>query len=302
MLLVAGVALALSAAALASREHRHKAVGSERGTLPVLVERFVAVIPRANSEGYEHPRRDDRERLGDAFDDALRGNAEDAAEDAAKSGYEVVRLQRRGRPSLLVLRDAHRDARGWGLFVAGAATGSRVVVELPHPIADYASERVGAQLFDAIGARALLVAGADRRANRDGSADVAHERHSVFALLSRVAARPGDIVIQLHGFDGEEHGGYGDVVLSNGTPEASPLVRALARRLRSLRLDVCVFDGAGCATLGATTNVEGRSARSEGAEFLHVELVRRLRAEPRPRAAVVRALAAALRERRIAGG
>lgn len=301
-LLVVGVALGLSAAAVAVRHQHHVDVGSQRWSLRGLVDRFVAGIPRLNSEGYDHPRRRDRETLAAAFADALRGAATHAAEDAAKAGYQVVRLRRRGRRSLLVLRDDRRDTRGWGLFVAAPGTGSRVVVEVAHPISDYATERVGAELAGATGARALLVAGADRRANRDGSADVAHERNSVFALVSRVAARPGDVVVQPHGFDGGKHVSEGDVVISNGTPHPSPLVRAVARRLRSLHLDVCLFPDARCGTLGATTNVEGQSARARGAAFLHVELVHRLRDDPRPRAAIVGALAAALRERGFLGG
>jgi hypothetical protein len=135
-LLAAGAALGLGSAALAVRHDRRVTIGSERGGIRTLVGRFVAEIPRANSEGYDHPRRGDREALADAFAEALRGRAAQAGESAARADYQIVQLRWRGRSSHLVLRDARRDPRGWGLFVASPANRSRVIVEVPHPISD----------------------------------------------------------------------------------------------------------------------------------------------------------------------
>jgi gamma-polyglutamate biosynthesis protein CapC len=63
-----------------------------------------------------------------------------------------------------VLREppgALRQLRGWGVVVVRPDAATELVVEVPHPVHDTASLISGAVLFQALGARMLLVSGVD---------------------------------------------------------------------------------------------------------------------------------------------
>ena len=183
------------------------------------------------------------------------------------------------RPILIVAEEVDdEELRGVGLYAVrpGAGAPPDLVVEVPHPRADRWTEELGQQLFTALDAEALFVAGAHRSAD-DGAADVAHEPASTFAAVDRAVVGPGTVVLQVHGFDESKHEGSEEVVVSSAEPTPAPLVRALEAALEDAGIETCVYDGRRCRALAGTKNVQAAHARNVGATFIHLELAPDLR-------------------------
>lgn len=210
----------------------------------------------------------------------------DGREATAPQGYE---LAAQGDVDVLAEKAVDGRTRGWGLFAARRDSSSTVVVEVPHPRADLLTEDIGADVFDAAGARALLVAGAHRSAS-DGAADVAHEPDSVFARVDQAVVRPGWTVLQLHGFAEASHDIGAEAVVSSSSATPGPVVEAIAEALGRNGISTCVYDGVTCQGLGGTQNVEAAHARDVGASFVHLELADSVRKDPQRRRDVVAAL------------
>lgn len=302
--LVAGLAIAASASVLGRDGHDRPDPSAVR--LTASVRELLRTMPQRGSEAYDRPSEAEAEALALAFAAASAGRAPQARALAQPLGYEL-RAATEPAGAVILLEPAGRRAarsgsgpdaqpgHGWGLYVHAPGSRRPVVVEVTHPLADRGTARLGLELFTQAEARVLLVAGAHRGANADGSADVADTKASAFEAVHRVVARPGTVLVQLHGFDGGERPGeYGDVVLSSGTTRITPTVSGAADALRAAGFEVCEFDGERCSQLGATGNVQGDSARAAGAEFLHVELSGVLRDDPAVRRRAIAALAAAL--------
>lgn len=280
------------------------ALRSERGSLPALVERFADDIPGPDSGGYEVPAAGDAAAIAQAMKAIQEGRIEDAADLAAPLGYEVVRFEEVPTGRHLILLAEHRessneDSRGWGLFVYSPAAASTALIEVPHPVADLASEDVGVRTFLAADAQALLIAGANREADDGGQADVAHRADSVFEAVHRELLGTVPTVLQVHGFDSAAHTrSFGDAVVSSGTAHLTSVADTLAGDLESAGWTVCRYDGKHCRGLGGTTNVQGDSTRALSAEFLHVELGLEPRRDSVTRARVATAIARVLRDSR----
>jgi hypothetical protein len=190
---------------------------------------------------------------------------------------------------------------GWGMYVIPAGPSRPLLVEVAHPVHDVNTPQVGVQAFRDGDAAGLLVAGAHRYANTDGSSDVAHVDGTMFAEVNRALVRRGHAVLQPHGFDEDDPGrasadsDYGDVVVSAGTSPPSPAVDAVSTALREVGFAVCEYDGDRCADLGATQNVQGQWCREVGATFVHLELARDVRDDPARRALAARTVVKTLR-------
>jgi hypothetical protein len=136
-------------------------------------------------------------------------------------------------------------------------------------------------IYRALDARALLVAGAQRHANRDGSADVAHAPESIFqsihlALSQEVQKTTGDVIIlQIHGFHASNHKGYPEVVFGLGK-DPLPKEVAIAKKIKDalaqqgISAGICTGVESNLMELCAKTNVQGVSTK-EGS-FIHIEL------------------------------
>jgi hypothetical protein len=175
------------------------------------------------------------------------------------------------------------SAHGWGSVVLGGGP-LRQVVEVPHPVADRLTGRLGLELFLAMPGSALLVAGAHRSAG-GGAADVAHRADSVFHAFACVLAARAGVEVQVHGFADERLPGA-DAVVSPGAGQAGERHLALRDALTGRGFTV----GSG-AELAGRTNVQGVAAAARGSAFLHLELSRTPRADPGRRAEVVAAVA-----------
>jgi len=170
LLAVVVVAAVTMAALVTEGRETHVVVGG--AALDRLVEWLLVTLPGPGSGGYDQPRRDQADALARAYAAARSGDAARAALLAAPLGYGVRRL---GEGDALALALAPRPraddepGHGWGLFVHAPAAPADLVVEVVHPRADVRTALLGLLAFRATEAGDLLIAGAHRAANADGS-------------------------------------------------------------------------------------------------------------------------------------
>jgi hypothetical protein len=266
------------------------AVRKASGRLDRLVDGLVAAMYRRKT--YREPRAWQAARLARAYTAVRAGKLRRAALLSASLGYEVVRFRDTGsRRSVVLLAERVPRRRGWGLYVHSPGSRSALVVEVAHPGADIKTERVGVEVFRHAHASDLFVAGAHRYAAADESSDVAHNSRSAYEAVHRARLQDRPTVLQPHGFDSGERGRqFGEIVISSGDAPTAP-VRSVAQDLRAAGFKTCLYEPGHCEGLGATTNVQGQSARAAGAVFVHLELALRLRETRALRARVVSILA-----------
>ncbi len=249
------------------------------GDLGAVVEDFESKIPRRHSEGYGAPTPAERSQMAAAWDAVEVGDLERAASIASGLSYEVVHYTdtATGRTSILLQERRRRDGswpHGWGLFVSSPQSPSAVVTEVPHPLSDVHTPAIGVTAFRRGNGRALLIAGAHRYANRDGSADVAHRSDSVFEAIHQAALSPSSRVHSVHGFTTTAPAP--DIVVSRGA-RPTRTTTVVRDALIDAGFSVCLFDGEDCTELAGTSNVQGQSSRAVGVEFVHVEAHRAVR-------------------------
>lgn len=208
----------------------------------------------------------------------------------APPGYDDV-LVGEGPESAVLLREED-PAIGQGTFVVRPRAVAPVVVEVPHPRADKATEQIGTAWFSRGRVRALLVAGAHRRAGH-GLADVTHTPGTTFDRVSAALATRGTTIVQLHGFDQGAHHVAADVILSSASTSPTPQVLRIAEELTRRGIRVCVYGRDSCP-LGALTNVQAPVAQRAGASFIHVEMSAPVRVDPARWGVVVDCLATVL--------
>lgn len=216
-------------------------------------------------------------------DGAARGVLEDA-------GFSVGTARNAAGAEYLVARSEPASERSWGLVALPLNRPPRLLVEVPHPNADYDTEDVGLAVLATVPDAVYLQAGAHRRAD-DERADVAHQQGSLFhALAVDLSTRLRIPQLQLHGF-GERDDLDADVVLGGGPDDPAPAVRTLADRLEESGVEVCRAWAGRCSELEGRTNVQGRAAALAGLPFAHVEMSAELRSRPEKVAPVLASLA-----------
>jgi hypothetical protein len=263
--------------------------------LQELVVSFVRTIPGPDSDAMALPTEAQRHRFIDGLRAAEAGDPERAEALVAPLAYGVRTVVDSATHRTLYVFEERREEGGgwhhaWGLYVIPAGPSRPLFVEVTHPVHDVNTPQVGVQAFRQGDAAGLLVAGAHRYANSDGSSDVAHVDRTMFAEVNRALVDSRHTVLQPHGFDEADRerasgdSDYGDVVVSAGTAPPPPAVGAVSTALREVGFAVCEYDGDRCADLGATQNVEGQWCREVGATFVHLELARDVRDDPSRRA------------------
>lgn len=256
--------------------------GSFRNQIRALEEN----MPREKSQAYIVPT--EKEQADFARLVAMLGNNDlaGAADLAAENHYRLTYYEDRGDDHALnyLLRENRPVEKGWGLYAFRVGSTRNIIVEAPHPLYDRRTSSVALDIYRALDARALLIAGAHRNANRDGSADVAHAPESIFqtvheTLVQEVNAPSGDLIIlQIHGFHTSKHDGYPQAVFGFGE-KTDPLELALAKRLeeafaeQKLTLGLCI--GEAWRDLCGRMNIQ--AATSHSALFIHIELDEKIR-------------------------
>lgn len=274
--------------ASAARGSRY-AIETSSGDLVSYVNDYVGRNPGRGSNSYEVPSSRARASMSDAWRAVINGDLQKAADLAGPLGYGVVRYTDVATNIQVVLLAERRTVdgvwdRGWGLFGWAPTNEAAMIVEVAHPVADVDTEDMGVVAFRAASARGLLVAGAHRYANVDGAADVAHRTDSVFHAVHDLTLTAAPDVLQPHGYADStvEH----DVVVSRGAAPSTVTID-VDTALDGIPLDSCLYDGAECAELAGTRNVQGASTRAGSGDFVHLEVARRVRNDASARDAVV---------------
>ncbi|UGY91957.1 hypothetical protein [Streptomyces gobiensis] len=245
--------------------------------------------------GYRPPDREERQTVAEGVGLLLDGRPEDSQRRLSDVDFGLRMLTDRvsGREFAEVADTAENGEanRGWGRIYIDLSATARWSVQVPHPVADQDSERLGVGVLRGTPGGVLVLAGAHREAGQGNAADVAHRRDTVFhAICDELLERqlPG---VQIHGFANESVPEF-DVVLSTGKgTKGRDQARELAGALRGEGLEVCRAWARPCELAGST-NVQGRRAAAEKVPFLHIEFNRDVRASKDRSRQVVDAMAA----------
>lgn len=211
--------------------------------------------------------------------------AKPAAETSAPEGFSARQYE---AANLLLLAET-RNRRGANVTVLRSDFAANVFVEVPHSFFDAGTLPIGFQLFDELGARALLINTFHRGGNDSAEVrkrlalsgrspfDAAHREDSYFHIAHRAAVQeaPDAWFVQLHGFSDESVPGV-DAIVSPGPTQTdvAPLAQRFRAELPDFEFRVYPEE---IRTLGGTTNVQGKLNREVSAPFVHLELSARLR-------------------------
>ncbi len=248
-----------------------------------------------------------------AFEAALKaliaGDMAQATVAAGKAGYGIQRIEQ-GGVGYVIMQDTRRPVVGATVYLATAPTRD-IILSAPHPVVDWATDIESAIAMPKLGARALILAGANRCAalrksscsghtsvcgsrERYRASDGAHNTATLFHLAHAVLARswPQSVVVQLHGFGRRDTRAW--VVLSDGSYAKRPRGQDLTERVRDrIRVRLGADDKAvSCQdpedarysfrALCSRSNVQGRmlngssnvcekSTQTASGRFLHIE-------------------------------
>ncbi len=281
------------------------------GGLASLVAEFRRTIPGAGSGGFLEPAAAELRRFRECAQALFAGETERAAACFETVGYELRTLEDPSTGKLYdVALEKEPRTKGGGLYILDRASERNVVVGVPHPLYDVGTAEEGCAIFQALGARALFLAGAHRCAAEAASpcrgrteacgggeyriSDAAHNASTFFHAAHEAAYSldPKPIAISLHGQSSSALG----AILSDGTSRAAgpeALVNRLrdALRRRGVPSRSCNAREHSGLELCGTTNVQGRlfngspdpcssAAPSASGLFLHIEQSRSLRRDP----------------------
>ncbi|MFE6883877.1 hypothetical protein [Streptomyces sp. NPDC057702] len=249
----------------------------------------VADFPREG--GYRPPTRAERAHLRAGVALVLDGRPEAARKPLAAVGYTARTVRLAGTERLVAqVTEERATRRGWGEAYVDLGAPVWWSAQVPHPVSDLRSERVGAELFRRAPGGVLVVAGARRDAGKGDIADMAHRNDSAFdAICTLLTMRriPG---IQLHGF-ADESAPESDVVISPGAGDAGAVIKEAARTVAGAGFEVCRAWRRDCGALEGTTNTQGEVAARHAVPFLHVEISHSVRDSAADRSRLAAALA-----------
>ena len=287
-------------------------VNIDSGDLLAYVDTFVARIPRKYSStlvnGYDVPTVAEISGMAAVMNAIQAGDLESAASLAVPYSYKITQYTdtATGRPLVILSEIQNADGtwpHAWGMYIIASDTAtSDTLIEVPHTLADLNTERSGVLMFRQTRAKALLLAGSHRYANQDSSSDMAHVQSSVFETMHEQLLASTSVVIQPHGYSKTNYStaAPSDSVLSSGTSESSTLIEAVNTSVKATNFTSCIYTGDldnssiesanPCYELGATTNVQGISARALGARFVSAETETAVRTDVGRNAAYVSAL------------
>jgi hypothetical protein len=256
-------------------------VNTRTGDLLDQVYQLEDFMPLAKSGGYVLPTKEERASYSEIISSLEAGDLVNASGLARGHGYALLRYLDLGDKEKVsyLLQEGIPVSKGWGLYLIREEAANNIIVEAPHPLSDKQSELIALDIYRALDARALLIAGAHRDANDDAKADVAHTKYSIFQSVHETLLRKTPVfsdvpvVLQIHGFTAKKRPGYPNIILGFGK-KASWAEIALAKEIvgalasRGLEAGYCVDDS--WPDLCAKKNVQG-SSKGE-AVFIHIEL------------------------------
>lgn len=252
------------------------------------VYRLQDLMPLEDSDGFVVPTRTEQSTFSEIVSRLESGDLIYASDLAEKNTYTLVRYLDLGdeKAASYLLRERVPISKGWGLYVIRADGANNIIVEAPHPIADKNTDLIALNIYRALNARALLIAGAHRSTDPGGLADVTHAPESIFqsvheALLKKSISFPDiPVVLQIHGFAARKHPGYPNIVLGFGQKASQAeisLSKELADALTALGIDTGTCEGDSWQDLCGTKNVQG--SNKNNAIFIHIELDETVRSD-----------------------
>ena len=264
------------------------------GKLRNQISRLEKDMPRANSEGFVIPTDEQKQAFFAIVSSLGSGKLEEALSASAANGYELLWYTDQNDNNAVdyVLREIDPAKNGWGLYIFRAGATSNVIIEAPHPIYDEGTPDLAADVFRALDARALLVAGAHRDANRDGSADVSDQPQTIFQAVHEaeieqsMMATGSAIVLQIHGFRSSKHPAYPQVIISyehgNDTNpielvEGQQLAGKIVNALNANGVKAGLCNGKTWRDLCGSTNIQ--AVLMTRGVFIHIELDETIRAK-----------------------
>lgn len=250
--------------------------------------------------GYRAPTRAERDAVMEGVSALFDGNVDKARARLAGVDYRLDTFTDGpdGRRFAEVADAAARPGsanRGWGRVYVDLGAPPRWSVQVPHPIADQDTERLGAQVLRGAPGGVMVLAGAHRKAGSGFDADaggaeeedtaasgdvadMAHRTDSVFHAVVTELTRRGLPGIQLHGFADSSAPAAGAVVSTGSGNTAAADAERLAAQLEGRGIRPCRAWAANCR-LSGRNNEQGRLAAEHGTRFLHLELARSVRAD-----------------------
>ena len=200
----------------------------------------------------------------------------------AEAGFDVLSADS-GQLTLVVEQASQRAGRGFFVLRAGLP----VMLQMPHAFKDELTREIGVSVFKRSQFSAAAWNTVPRKYEQNGqviNADMAHLTNTYFIAFSRAFARhyPQGNIVQLHGFDQSKRSSstaaFADVIMSNGSGNASPLLKKLAVELQQkTKFNILVYPD-DVRELGATTNTVAADLRDIGfTQFTHIEMSRGFR-------------------------
>jgi len=257
-----------------------------KGNLRNQVHHLENDMPGANSEGYVVPSHKEQVAFAELVIALEVGDLVHASQIATLNHYKLQYYEDRNDSNAInyLLQENKPIQKGWGLYVFRVDSASNIIVEAPHPLFDIHTPSIALDIYRALDAHALLIAGAHRNANADGSADVAHFSDSIFQSVHNVLSHgsytsSGEVVfLQIHGFQSRDHTGYPQVVIGFGAKIPSPhfsLANKMMDALNKQGISVGLCTGDAWQDLCGTKNTQ--AITSDGAMFIHIELDEKIR-------------------------
>lgn len=269
-------------------------IATERGDLREFITAFKTTLPDIDSHGYRDPAPAELAEVLASLESALVGDLTAAASGLDPHGYDLLRFEDTTEQVVhLMVCERQPMERGWALLLINISPAARrVLVEVPHPIWDSQSPELGIEAYLGLAASFFLMAGAHRYANGRDSliSDMARSQRSLFMALHRRLADRETTTLQYHGFKADNHPGYPNIVLSNGSPDPPPVLYRLQAALEAAGESSGVYDGQHWGDLSGRVNPQAAYSRCIGGGFLHLEHRYGVRARPHRRLAVVAAV------------
>ena len=252
----------------------------------ILIAELERTMPEMHSEDFIIPDKSDEQAFHSMILAIMDDKPAALTATAAAFNYELLKFFDLGDSGAesYILREQQPIKKGWGLYFFRKQVSQDIVVEAPHPIADENTAEVSLDLYRALKAKALLVAGAHRDANADGSADPAHATDSIFQTVHTSLFKPAGlpdnktIFLQIHGYSTEEHPKIPQVVIGynwQDDPEKDLLISKIVDALQQNNITVGLCKGKKFQGMCGTKNVQRLA--TDGGIFIHMELTEMVR-------------------------
>ncbi|MFO7447882.1 MAG: hypothetical protein R6W90_16080, partial [Ignavibacteriaceae bacterium] len=288
---------------------------SNSGNLKTYIDNIISNMPQTNgSNDYQDPSNTQLEIWERVVTDIINAEYVSAHNRADSIGYNVIHYTDTSPDpdkDYYILQKQDAGSNYWGTYIFNQAPDRlRLIIQSPHPRADFNTGRQGFFIFRNLGARVFCLSGTHRCnsssfSDCDGTtkvcspennsenfrvSDQAHNADGIFQrTTSTLAALITDIiVVQPHGFSKDD--GEPDLIMSNGSTQLPPtdFLSILKTELLAIDADLIFkiahidFDW---DELLALTNTQGRfingsvdpcddNAPANTGRFLHIEQAR----------------------------